>query len=70
VYLLLRHGGDQRQVLGHVAIFDGIDGSLLQSLGKFLQLGQVVQFASLIQSAGQAKIVATELVEVSLPSRC
>ena len=46
-------GADQeREVLGHVAGFDGVDADLLQRLGELRELGVVVELGAVGEAAG------------------
>lgn len=68
-YLRMFQAGDHSKVFGHLSVFDGGDNRFLQLIRKRSQLFVAVQLALFLRAPVQAKIVATELVEVSLPSR-
>ncbi len=74
--LLGRHPGlvgadQQRQILGHLALLDGLDADPLQRFGELRHLGRVVELAAMLQAAGPGEDrLAIGLVLVGLPCWC
>lgn len=61
--------GQTAQVLGHDAVVQGLQTGGFQCFTELHQLGQVIQFAALLERAGPCKMVAMGLVEVFSPFR-
>ena len=61
---------DRGKVLGHHATFDDIDHRRLKVLRKGHYLRRLVQLAARAMAPVQAKMDATEFVDVGLPFRC